>query len=51
MAEGKRTVWISLDKELAAELKARGDALSSVVNDVLRTELSRWPEPPIVTDR
>ncbi len=42
MANGKRTVWISLDQELAAALQAQGgDPLAAQVNDAVRNELSR----------
>jgi hypothetical protein len=41
MANGKRTVWVPLDEDLAAELQARLGPVSSAVNDVVRTELSR----------
>lgn len=42
MANGKRTIWVSLDHDLAAALRAQGDApLSAQVNDAVRHELSR----------
>lgn len=46
MAHGKRTVWISLEGDLAAALKDRGEPLSHLVNDVVRSELSRQPAGP-----
>jgi hypothetical protein len=42
MANGKRTVWVPLDHDLAAALRARTDApISAQVNEAVRHELSR----------
>lgn len=37
----KRKISVSLDEDLVAELEAGGEALSTQVNDALRTELAR----------
>lgn len=34
-------MWISLEEDLAAELRASDESLALAVNDVVRTELSR----------
>ena len=41
MTKAKRKVSVSLDAELVAELEAGGEALSSQVNDAIRTQLER----------
>ncbi|MDH4279090.1 MAG: type II toxin-antitoxin system CcdA family antitoxin [Acidimicrobiia bacterium] len=41
MTTTKRKVSVSLDEELVAELEAGGEALSSQVNDAVRSELAR----------
>jgi antitoxin CcdA len=41
MTTTKRKVSVSLDEDLVAELEAGGDALSTQVNDAVRSELER----------
>jgi hypothetical protein len=41
MPTTKRKVSVSLDEDLVTELEAGGEALSSQVNDAVRSELER----------
>jgi uncharacterized protein (DUF4415 family) len=46
VAREKRTIWVSLDQDLAAALQARGESLSSQVNEAVRNELTRHRSHP-----
>lgn len=50
MTTTKRKVSVSLDEDLVAELEAEGEALSSQVNEAIRTELTRRRRHRLLSD-